>query len=226
MTVKICASVTANNLRDMEKMISSAEKNGADLIEIRLDYIKCKYNLKEVRKLSVLPLIATIRPLREGGLFEGSEEERIRLLYSAVDSDFDFIDVELSSKGSEAIIKRMIDGGAGTIISSHIFDSTPNLSTLNLIFKRELSTHADICKITTLAKEFKDNFRCLKFVEESSRKAKVACICMGELGIISRLLSPLFGGCFTYASVEKGKEAAPGQLTVAEMRKFYEILGI
>jgi 3-dehydroquinate dehydratase/shikimate dehydrogenase len=47
---------------------------------------------------------------------------------------------------------------------------------------------------------------------------------MGELGVISRLLSPIFGGYFTYASVEKGKESAVGQFTVAETKKIYELI--
>jgi len=225
MSVKICASVTASAMRDVKRMMKRAERNGADLIEVRMDYIKEEYSLKEVRRLSSLPLIATNRPLREGGLYEGSEEERIRLLSSAADSDFDFIDVELSTEGSEEIVKRLVDTGAETIISSHIFDSTPSLSELNLVFKKELSTRADVCKIVTSAKEFEDNLRCLRFVEKASKKANVTSFCMGELGITSRLLSPLFGGCFTYASVEKGRESASGQLTVAEMRGFYEVLG-
>jgi 3-dehydroquinate dehydratase len=49
---------------------------------------------------------------------------------------------------------------------------------------------------------------------------------MGELGKTSRLLSPLFGGFFTFASLERGKETAAGQLTVQEMKAVYETLGI
>jgi 3-dehydroquinate dehydratase type I len=226
MTIKICASMNATTLRSLERMMRKAERDEADLIEVRMDYLREKGTTKVIRKLSDLPLIATNRPLREGGLFEGADEERIYQLFSAVDSDFDFIDIELSTKGSREVVKRLKDSGAQTIISSHVFDSTPNLSTLNLIFNKELKTRADVYKIVMSAKTFEDNLRCLRFVEKASKKAMVTCFCMDEVGITSRLLSPLFGGCFTYASVEKGKEAAPGQLTVAEMRRFYEILGV
>lgn len=226
MTVKICASVTAGTLREVERMIKKAQRDGADLVEIRMDYAQEKYSPKEVRKLSDFPLIATNRPLREGGLFKGSEEARISQLFSAADSDFDFIDIELSTEGSEEIVRRLMDAGAGTIISSHLFNSSADLPMLNSIFRKELKTHADICKIVTSAKEFEDNLTCLKFVERASKKANATCFCVGELGIASRLLSPLFGGCFTYAAVERGREAALGQLTVAEMRRFYEVLGV
>ena len=47
---------------------------------------------------------------------------------------------------------------------------------------------------------------------------------MGEAGKLSRILSPLCGGYFTYASLETGKEAAPGQISVQEIREIYSCL--
>jgi len=44
---------------------------------------------------------------------------------------------------------------------------------------------------------------------------------MGELGHISRILTSRFGGFLTFASLEIGKESAPGQLTVDELSKIY-----
>jgi 3-dehydroquinate dehydratase len=45
-------------------------------------------------------------------------------------------------------------------------------------------------------------------------------------GATSRILSPVFGGAFTYASIVKGREAASGQLTVSETKKIYRLLGV
>jgi 3-dehydroquinate dehydratase len=44
---------------------------------------------------------------------------------------------------------------------------------------------------------------------------------MGPLGFASRILCPLFGGDFTYASIEAGKESASGQITAGDLRKIY-----
>ncbi|MEM2806315.1 MAG: type I 3-dehydroquinate dehydratase [Candidatus Bathyarchaeia archaeon] len=49
---------------------------------------------------------------------------------------------------------------------------------------------------------------------------------MGPLGKISRLLSPVFGGFFTIASLERNLETAPGQMTIQELREFYRTLGV
>ena len=53
---------------------------------------------------------------------------------------------------------------------------------------------------------------------------KIVSFAMGDLGLISRVLCPLVGGDFTYASIEKGKESAAGQMTVEDLRKLYEMV--
>ena len=47
---------------------------------------------------------------------------------------------------------------------------------------------------------------------------------MGEVGRTSRLLSPVYGGAWTFAALESGGETAPGQMTIKEMRTVYELL--
>jgi len=82
-----------------------------------------------------------------------------------------------------------------------------------------------VCKIVTTAKQVEDNLTTLNFMSTASSKTKLVCFCMGELGKISRLLSPLFGGFFTFASLERGSETASGQITIQEMKASYELLG-
>ena len=64
----------------------------------------------------------------------------------------------------------------------------------------------------------------LNFVSAMSSKAKLVCFCMGEQGKVSRLLSPMFGAFFTFASLEQGSETASGQMTIEEMRAAYNLL--
>jgi 3-dehydroquinate dehydratase type I len=83
-----------------------------------------------------------------------------------------------------------------------------------------------VCKIITTAKHVEDNLTVLDFTSKASRNVKIVCFSMGELGKPSRLLSPLFGGFFTIASFERGKETASGQLTIQEMQTAYQALGL
>ena len=46
---------------------------------------------------------------------------------------------------------------------------------------------------------------------------------MKERGFISRILCAKYGGYLTFASLEKGKESAPGQPTVSDLINKYKI---
>jgi len=65
----------------------------------------------------------------------------------------------------------------------------------------------------------------LNFVASHSSKAKLVCFCMGEAGKVSRLLSPMFGAFFTFASLDQGSETAKGQMSISEMKTAYNLLG-
>ena len=56
-------------------------------------------------------------------------------------------------------------------------------------------------------------------------ETRVISFAMGALGCVSRVLCPLVGGDFIYASIEEGKESASGQVTVTDLRKIYGMLG-
>lgn len=225
--MKICGVVTASNLPALKGMVRSAEKQGAHLLEIRLDYMMGgERNLEEIRETTELPLIATARSKSEGGLFESSERARIKILSDAARAGFDYVDVELRALGGAEMKCSLDVGGAKLIISHHDFETTPNLTTLTGICQEEVEAGAEICKIITTATSSRDNLTPLKLLAEPSSQKPVVAFCMGRLGVISRVFSPLLGAPFTYASIEEGEGSAPGQMTIRSMRKIYSLLGV
>lgn len=46
-------------------------------------------------------------------------------------------------------------------------------------------------------------------------------IAMGERGLISRILSPKFGGYLTYGALEADAVSAPGEITVEDLLELY-----
>jgi 3-dehydroquinate dehydratase type I len=94
------------------------------------------------------------------------------------------------------------------------------------VLEQEIASGASVCKIIGTAKKIEDNIAVLNFVASHSSKVKLVCFCMGEAGKVSRLLSPMFGAFFTYASLEQGSETAKGQISIGEMRAAYDILGV
>jgi 3-dehydroquinate dehydratase type I len=87
------------------------------------------------------------------------------------------------------------------------------------------ATGADIVKIVTQAGAPQDNLRVLGLISLAKNLGiKIIAFCMGPMGRISRIASPLMGGYLTFASLETGNESASGQIPVREMKKILDII--
>lgn len=224
MTPRICVSILPKNNIEALELIERAEKATADLIEIRLDYLETSRNLLELSKSTKIPLIATNKLRSEKGNFSGTANDRQQTLLNAAKNGFAYVDVDLSSPNHKETIERIKKLGAKPIVSYHKFDGMLNASEMGKILEQELSSGAVVCKIVTTAKHVEDNLTALNFVSITQNREKLVCFCMGEIGKISRLLSPLFGAFFTFASLKQGSETASGQLSIQEMRSTYDLL--
>jgi 3-dehydroquinate dehydratase type I len=232
LNVKICVPVPAKNLEEALEMIQSAEIDGADIIEIRFDYmdnlgmLDNLDNLKRIVERCSKPLIATNRGIEQGGKCGLSDEQRLKTLIKAAKAGFKYVDIELTAKRLKETVNAAKGYGAKIIISLHDFKCTPSIQEMREILREQIKAGADICKIVTTANDVMDSIRCLTFTYEMSKKANLICFAMGERGLLSRILSPLFGASFTYASLGRGLETAPGQMTIRELREIYRRLGV
>jgi 3-dehydroquinate dehydratase type I len=221
---KICAVVFGEKLVEIASTIKNVEKL-SDLIEIRFDLSGREIEPKKIRKLTSVPLIATNRSKPEGGRFEGPAKKQLEKLLKAAEAEFDYVDLEVSSKISEEA-QRFRSLGVKPIISFHNFKETPNTRKLDEILKKQKGKSDEICKIVSMARRIEDNLTILNFLYSAVKdQVKIIAFCMGKLGLPSRILSPIFGGYLTYASAMRGKEAAPGQLTLEELRQIYRLMG-
>src|SRR3990170_3894705 len=211
----ICIPIIANNLDDALHNMAEASVV-ADIIELRIDYIK-DVDLKRLLEKRTKPVIVTNRPDREGGKFDGSEEERIALLKLAIRLQADYVDIEHDSIQN---IRRDTVHRVPTkiIVSYHNFCKTPD--DLTDIYKRLSQSGADIVKIVTHANNITDNVRIYQLLQQS--QMPMISFCMGELGIISRILYKRFGSYLTFASLRTGKESAPGQISIHELLNTYQ----
>lgn len=211
----ICAVVVNNDLEAVKKVEPLVE-----LLEVRIDLIGDGWR-ELVRQLEK-PWIACNRSADEGGSWQGSELKRIEELLSAIELGASIVDIELAS-GSLKEIVPLIKKKAKCLMSLHDLKATPPLDRMREIVKKEIEAGADICKLVTTARKFEDNLAVLQLISDFPG-ARVVSFAMGPLSIASRFLCPLVGGDFTYASIETGKESAPGQITVENLRKIYEMV--
>jgi 3-dehydroquinate dehydratase-1 len=212
---KICAAIVNSDVKAINKM-----EPAVDLWEVRIDLIGKGW--REVAEQLKKPWIACNRRAEEGGKWQGGERRRIKELLSALEIGADTIDIELGTPGVEDVAAE-IKARAECLISYHNLAETPPLDRLKQTIINELAAGADICKVATTARSFKDNLALLQLMTDF-QNVQVVAFAMGLAGQVSRVLCPLAGGCFTYASLAEGKESAEGQVTVGELRRIYGIL--
>jgi 3-dehydroquinate dehydratase I len=212
---RICAVVVGPDI----VAARSAEKY-VDFFEIRIDLVGDTW--KDIAIKLNRPWIACNRRSADGGKWRGDETSRLNELVKAAQLGASFVDVELDSIDPEETISK-ISKRAGLLVSYHDLAGTPSLNTLKKIVDTQLDAGADICKVATTANHIEDNLIVLQLVKEFAR-IKIISFAMGTQGLLSRVLNPLVGGYFTYASLEKGKESAPGQLTVQELKTIYGMM--
>jgi 3-dehydroquinate dehydratase type I len=225
-TARICVSILPKNNLEALSLIERAEQAKVDFIEVRLDCLEISRKLSDLSVSTKIPLIAANKLQSEKGYFTGSETERQQTLLNAAKNNFEYIDVDLSSPKHKETISQLKQLGAKPIVSYHKFDGALSVPEMGKVLEAEIASGANICKIITTAKQIEDNLTTLNFISSVLSKAKLVCFCMGEHGKVSRLLSPLFGSYFTFASLEQGSETASGQMSVQEMRSAYALLGI
>jgi 3-dehydroquinate dehydratase/shikimate dehydrogenase len=188
-----------------------AEQN-VKLVELRVDFIRSRLDIKRLLMDRPCPCIVTCRREQDGGHWDDSEESRLRVLRTAIVEGADYVDLEEDVAGQ---IPRY--GKTKRIVSYHNFRDTPD--ELYEIHKRLASLDADIVKIATLTHRPSDNLRMLRLIRES--EIPTIGICMGEIGVPTRILAGKFGAPFTYATFHHERKLAPGQISYTQMRDIY-----
>ena len=218
------------SIRDAQR----AQEQGADVIELRIDLLDEEERriekVKEFVSRLTMPVIVTNRKKEEGGSFTGTEEERIAMLSSILDTaEVDAVDLEFSSRtaGKTAVIEKAKSLHIPVIFSFHDFKGMPGRAELVKLIARMYEEGGSIAKIAVTPKTLTDALLLLNLTHELSREGKLlATIGMGPVGRHLRVIAPLYGSVLTYGFIEGEEEVAPGQFSVKELRSMLNRLGV
>jgi 3-dehydroquinate dehydratase-1 len=147
-----------------------------------------------------------------------SEEKRLRLLLAAVRAGAAFVDIELETDARfrERIVRAARAVGCRVIVSYHNFQETPSRAELERRIALAFASGADIVKVACQVGSRRDNARLLGLLDAGSALIVVG---MGKKGRLTRIVAPLLGSVFTYASIGGGTETAEGQLDAASLER-------
>jgi 3-dehydroquinate dehydratase/shikimate dehydrogenase len=221
---RICIAL---GLPDVPTLLDHARREaeaGEMFLEFRLDYLDqpCR-GAEAIRKvLDEFPdliVVATCRRHQNHGKFNGSIEEQLAVLDLAIRHGASAIDVEIET--AEAAEERLSQfrGRAQVVVSYHNFEATPLMDT---ILGRVMRVQADVYKVVTTARKPSDNLRVLA-AAKALHKSQLVVLAMGELGFPTRVLSPVFGGLYTYATPMLAEGTAAGQVSARFLRHLYRV---
>jgi 3-dehydroquinate dehydratase/shikimate dehydrogenase len=222
---RVCVAVIG---ADAGEMIEKAESLVRDntFLEFRLDYLaKPALGLPKIKQfLEYHPQVAAIGTCRRassGGKFRGSIASQLDVLGKAIAAGCQLVDVELQTavKCKPEHLQRLRTRAA-MILSHHDFRATRKLEET---LAKMTTFPSDFYKVVGTATTLYDNVAMMKFLEQRNDRHSLVGLCMGEQGIISRVLGVRAGSIFTFAAVSEEQRTAPGQITAQELRSTYRI---
>ncbi len=218
---------------------ADAASRGADLVEWRADVLaedpQALGALRRLVRECPRPCITTIRTAAEGGMFEGSESDRISLLEALGTSEPSaYLDLEWSVYGSSANLAQKVDlvvdhpeqvreVPTRLILSLHDFDGRPR-DLMQRLAAMAAAPAASVLKLAWRARSIRDDLEVFDLLME--RPKPMAAMTMGPFGAMGRILAPKFGGLLTYASLDADMQTAEGQVPIEELRTIYRFSSI
>ncbi len=231
METKLAVPIAARNIDQASEQIKSARAAGADILELRTDYLE-NLNVDMVKKLIAeiknagdkkLPVIVTCRDKQQGGAIDYPQKLRVDVLAAALKAGAEFIDFEydnfLSIEGQEKIRLALSQSSKGRLIlSAHNFET--KFDNIGKLYRNILNVFpVAIPKLIYVANHINDCFDAFDLLHQTS--AERIIFCMGPGGLISRILAKKLSCFVTFASVDETNATAPGQLTIKDLKELY-----
>jgi 3-dehydroquinate dehydratase/shikimate dehydrogenase len=219
---RLCAAIFVTDLAQARRDAVAAAEAGAELAELRVDEMTGHEQVRALIRECALPCIVTCRPTWEGGHCDLPEGERMAVLEVAANAPASYIDVELKAFRQFAVLGEVNasvprDHRPGLIVSAHDFAGRP--ARLNNLLAEMAESSADVHKIVWMARTIRDNLEAFEILRRATKPT--IALCMGEAGLISRVLAKKFGAFLTFASLRKMEVTAPGQVSIDEMKRLY-----
>ncbi|HFI0696150.1 TPA: type I 3-dehydroquinate dehydratase [Streptococcus suis] len=222
--MKIVVPIMPRNLEEVEA-IDVGRLSEADLIEWRADYLPKEEILTVApaifEKCNGKEVIFTVRTTREGGHLDLADQEYVDLIKEvAALYQPDYIDFEYYSY--QSVFDQMLEF-PNLVLSYHNFEETP--ANYLEIMSELTSLSPAVVKMAVLANSEQDVLDVMNYTrgfKTLNAEQTFATIAMGELGKITRIAGVITGSCWTFASLDE--VSAPGQMSLANTRKFLEIL--
>jgi 3-dehydroquinate dehydratase / shikimate dehydrogenase len=213
---RLCVPIFCRDSEQIRRDVARAIEAGADLVELRLDTYDDVDDTLLLAMQVDFPFLLTRRPERQGGESAEDDDTRYELLQNHRKGFPEKTLVDLEWDGQRTMeYRELLNEHA--IVSQHDFQGRP--ATLTRTYIDMCRSDAGVVKIAWMARSIRDCVEALQLLD--LRHKPSVMICMGEAGMVSRILCGKFGAYLTFASLEKLSATAPGQLSIDELKSIY-----
>lgn len=227
----IVATISIENKKDITNTIDELMRNkdAIDIVEFRADALKDTSieNIQQVydefkSSYNATPILFTYRSKGQGGHGDFDHESYYTLMHEVIcNQKAEYVDIQLDTYEDNLMtcITKARKNDVKIIISHHDFKMTPDEEEMFVTYEKMAELGADIGKIAVMPKNNKDLLVMLNAMNRAHNQLNIDVIgiSMGEIGKMTRITGGMFGSALTYGYV--GKEAAPGQIHVKEIKE-------
>jgi 3-dehydroquinate dehydratase/shikimate dehydrogenase len=212
----ICISIVQVSRRlALADMLNAARY--CDLLEVRLDRFGKAPEVGDMLAVQPKPVIMSCRRPSDGGLWDGNEDERLAILRQCIVSKADYVEIELDVADQ---IRKFPP--AKRVISYTNLQETP--ADIAEIYAEAQTKNPDVIKLTTLARTPEQAWPLVQILARATVPTIV--VGLGKPGVMLSVLGAKIGAPWTYAALERGMEAYPGQPTVSDLEEVYHYRSI
>lgn len=211
MNTKYCLPIIKSTRKEV---LTALNTKGYDYFEIWLDYIKDldeKFIISVIKKFKGRLIFLFRRQDLENIKLTLQERQRIISLLANYNV---FLDIDFLTQHEELEFLKKDKTKIKLILSFHDYRETPKLDyLLNLVAKMKRYS-PDIYKFATFCQTEQDSLNLLNLLLKlKEQELKYIVLGMGEKGLITRIVGPMWGNEMIFAPKNLKEKSAKGQLT-------------
>jgi 3-dehydroquinate dehydratase/shikimate dehydrogenase len=207
----ICISIYQESRRlALVDMLNASRQ--CELLEVRLDRFGKAPEVGEMLAAKPRPIIFSCRRPQDGGDWDGTEDERLAILRQCVVARADHIEIEHDVADQ---VRRF--GPTKRVLSYTNLQGTP--VDIADIYAQMQKKDPDVIKLVTRVRTPEEAWPLVQILAKPALPTVV--VGLGPSGVMLTLLARKIGAPWTYAALERGMEAYPGQVTVEALNTVY-----
>jgi len=207
----ICISINQESRRlALVDMLNAARY--ADLLEVRLDRFGKAPDLGELLANKPKPVIMSCRRAKDGGYWDGSEQERLAILRQCIINKAEYVEIELDAADDI----RRFPPSQRVISYTNLKETPPDILE---IYDEARTKSPDVIKLVTMTRTPEEAWPLVQIVAKATVPTVV--VGLGKPGVMLAILGQRIGAPWIYAALERGMEAYPGQPTIDDLATIY-----